>query len=250
MRFLVCVLLSSVSAGPLLAQSSLGIKGSDLTFGVQQDEAGAAQVETTFRFDVAVTEFHGFQGDIAFEDTDYGLIGSVGAHFHMTPREGQRYGLFASISDVDGRSMTWGSIGAEGMLSLGETSVVEGRAGMGVSDVGGLDYIFAGGSIATEFSPGIEFEANIDVAEFEEASFQAVSYDAGLTARYSPEGAPWGVYASVARSGLSGADGVPGETRLGLGLTMSFGATGGTDPRFRPFRTSDPVAQLVRRDLW
>lgn len=250
MRFLACVLVSSLFAGPAFAQSSLGIKGTALTFGAVQDEAGEAQLQSAFRIDVAITEFHGFQGDIAFEDTDFGMIGTVGAHLYMTPREGQRFGLFAALSDVDGRSMTWGSIGAEGMVAVGDQSVVEGRAGMGMSDVGGLDYIFAGASFATELSPSAEIEFHADVAEFEEIAFQAISYDVGVTARYSPEGAPWGVYASVTQSGLSGSDGAPGETRLGLGLTMTFGATGGTDTKYRPFRTVDPVAPLVRRNLW
>ena len=250
MRFPLCVFVFASLAGPLSAQSSLGVKGSELTLGLQQDEAGETQSVGTLRIDVAVTEYHGFQGDIAFEDTAYGLIGTVGAQLYMTPRESERYGLFAALSDVDGRSMTWGSSGAEGMIAVGDRSVVEGRAGMGMSDVNGLDYIFAGASFATAFTEASEIEFHADVAEFEEASFQAISYDVGVTARYSPAGAPWGVYASVTQSGLSGRDGAPGETRLGLGVSMSFGATGGVDPKYRPFRTVDPVAPLIRRDLW
>ena len=250
MRLFTCVLVASLVAGPSFSQSSLGIKGSDLTFGAVQDEAGDFQTQTAFRVDVAVTEYHGFQGDIAFDDTAHGLIGTVGAHIYMTPNESQRYGLFAALSDVDGRSMTWGSVGAEGMLAVGDSSVIEGRAGMGMSDVGGLDYIFAGAAFATAVSPESELALHADFAEFEEASFQAISYDVGVTARYSPEGAPWGVYASVTESGLSGSNGAPSETRIGLGLSMTFGATGGVEPKYRPFRTVDPVAPLVRRDLW
>ncbi len=250
MRFLVCMLVPALMAGPMSAQSSLGIIGSELAFGFQQDEGGTAQTVTAFKVDVAVTEVHGFQGDIAFEDTDHGLIGGVGAHLYMTPREGQRYGLFAALSDVDGRSMTWGSIGAEGMLSLSETSVIEGRVGMGLSDVDGLDYVFASGSIAYAATEEIEIEAVADIAEFEEASFQAISYDVGLTAQYNRQGAPWGLYANVTQSGLSGSDGSPAETRLGLGLTLRFGATGGVVPKTRPFRDIDPVAPLARRNLW
>ena len=250
MRFPFCVLVSALLAGPVSAQSSLGVIGSELAFGVQQDEGGTAQTVTSFRIDVAVTDVHGFQGDIAFEDTDHGLIGTVGAHLYMTPREGQRYGLFAALSDVDGRTMNWGSLGAEGMLSLSENTVIEGRVGMGVSDVNGLDYVFAGGSIAFEPDDSLELEAALDLAEFEEAGFQAVSYDVGVTARYSQPGNPWGVYANVIQSGLSGSDGAPGETRFGLGITLQLGATGGTNPKTRPFRATDPVVPLVRRNLW
>ncbi|MEM9971095.1 MAG: hypothetical protein AAF762_08350 [Pseudomonadota bacterium] len=228
----------------------MGIKGSDLRIGAQQDEGGTAQAEAAFVIDVAVTENHGFQGDVSFADTDHGLIGTVAAHAYMTPKAGQRYGLFASLSDIDGTAMTWGHIGAEGMLAVGDSAVVEGRAGMGLSDVDGLDYIFVGGAVAVEASPAVEFVFHADLTEFDETDFRAVSYDTGVTTRFSPRGAPWGLYASLTESGLAGRDGRAGQTRIGLGLTMTFGETGGIDPYTRPFRSPDPVAPLVRRNLW
>lgn len=136
------------------------------------------------------------------------------------------------------------------MLSLGESTSVEARGGLGWADADGLDYIFGGLSVAQSLSPAIEFEASMDVADFDEAGFSATSYDAGLTARYSPEGSAWGAYASVNHSGLTGRNSASGETRLGLGLTLTLGTAGGINPHTRPFRTPDPVAPLVRRGLW
>ena len=156
----------------------------------------------------------------------------------------------ATLSDVDGRSMTWGSLGVEGMLSLGSNTVVEGRTGLGVADEAGLDFIFAGVSLAHRFTPTLEIETFLDVAEFDEPALRAISYEAGIAAHYSPDGAPWGLYASLTHSDLSGRDGTRGETRLGLGLTIEFGASRGVDPNTRQFRVSDPVAPLVRRGLW
>lgn len=197
--------------------------------------------------DVAITALHGFQGDLAYSDTGTGGIGTVATHLYMKPKPGQKYGLFAALSDVDGRSMIYGSLGAEGMLSLGERTSVEARAGMGWADADGLDYIFAGAALAHQLTSAVTLEGSLDVADFDEAALSATAYDLGLKATYSPEGSPWGAYVSVTQSGLSGHDDV---TRVGLGLTITLGTAGGTDPHTRLFRTPDPVSPLVRRGLW
>ncbi len=248
MRTLLLVLFTSISF-PAYAQSSLGITGAAFSLGVVEDEGGDLRGDASAVVDVAITDVHGFQGDLRFGDTMTGTIGTLSTHLYMTPKEGQKYGLFAALSDVDGRSFLYGSLGVEGMLSLGENTVLEGRGGLGWADQG-LDYIFGGVSVAQTLSPSFELELSMDLADFDEAGFSATSYDAGLTARYSPEGMPWGAYASVTHSGLMGDDSAGGETRLGLGLTMTLGTVGGTDPHTRPFRTADPVAPLVRRGLW
>jgi hypothetical protein len=132
------------------------------------------------------------------------------------------------------------------MLALGERTTVEARAGVGWGD-GGLDYIFAGGAVAHRLSPALELELSLDVADFDEIGLSATTYDAGLRATYSPEGAPWGVYASVGQSGVTGGD---SSTRFGLGVEITLGTAGGTAPHTRLFRTPDPVAPLLRRGLW
>ena len=246
--FLVAVLMS-VSV-PAFAQSSLGITGAIFTLGMTQDEAGEARTEAAATVDVAITSVHGFQGDLSFADTMGGGIGATAAHLYMAPRKGQKYGLFVQISDVDGRSMMWGAVGAEGMVSFSDDTMLEVRGGFGVSDAESLDFIFAGLSVAHALSPAIEIEASFDLADFDEAALRATAYDAGVTLRYSPHDQPWGVYASVTHSGLTGRDAFDGTTRIGLGLTISLGTAGGSDPAARPFRGADPVAPLLRRDLW
>lgn len=249
MRTLLFLCLMSFSV-PAFAQSSLGITGAAFSLGMVEDEGGEYRGQASAVVDVAITDVHGFQGDLGFSDSLSGTIGTVATHLYMAPREGQKYGLFAALSDVDGRSMLYGSFGAEGMLSLGDSTVVEARGGLGWADVDGLDYIFGGLSIAQALSPAVDIELSLDVADFDEAGFSATAYDAGLTARYSPEGSPWGAYASLTHSGLTGDNSASGGTRLGLGLTLSLGSVGGVDPHTRPFRTPDPVAPLLRRGLW
>ena len=248
-RFITSLIAVFVAHGAS-AQSSLGFQGIDLRFGALQDETGEIQVVSSLRLDVAITDAHGLQGDVTFEDTDNGLIGGLGAHLYMTPVEHHKYGLFASLSDVDGRSMSWLSVGAEGMIASGDDLVFEGRAGIGFSDVEGLDYTFADGGFAFALSDNLAVETHLTVAEFEEASFQAISYDAGASLHYTTSGSPWETYASLSYSGLTGRDSHPGEFRVGFGISMSFGQIGGLSPKTRPFRIVDPVAPLVRRGLW
>ena len=204
---------------------------------------GAASV------DVAITEYHGFQGDLRFSDTLGGGIGTIGGHLYMAPREDRKYGLYALMSDVDGRALTWGVIGAEGIVSFTDTTTLEFQGGLGAAD-DGLDFIHASVAAAFEITPALELELAVDVADFDEAAFRATSYDLGLTARYSPEGAPWGLYASVNHAGFTGRDGQPEETSIGLGVTIHFGNVGGVNSRSRHFRSVDPVVPLLRRGLW
>jgi hypothetical protein len=43
---------------------------------------------------------------------------------------------------------------------------------------------------------------------------------------------------------------VPGETRVSFGITLSLGTAGGASPATRLFGRTDPVAPLLRRELW
>ncbi|MGI9389251.1 MAG: hypothetical protein ACR2O1_04260 [Boseongicola sp.] len=232
------------------AQSSLGIQSARIELGGAQDEAQDFQAEAGIGVDVAITSYHGLQGNLQFSDTANGMIGQLGAHLYMTPNSGRKYGVFATLSDVDDRSMTWGTLGVEGMMALGLDTVIEGRTGLGVADEAGLDFIFAGVSIAHKVTSTLEVESFLDIAEFDEPALQAISYEVGIAAHYSPEDVPWGLYASLTHSDLTGRDGTSGDTRLGVGFTIEFGASRGTDPTTRQFRSSDPVEPLIRRGLW
>ncbi len=250
MRAYLVALLIGLSCPAAQAQSSLGITGADFNLGVAQDESGSARSRASATVDVAITGVHGFQGDLSFDDTASGGIGGVAAHLYMAPRDGQKYGVFAALSDVDGRSMMWGSLGAEGMLALSPDTSFEVRAGFGVSDADALDFIFGGVGLAHELTPEITLAGRLDVADFDEAVFRATSWDAGVTATWSPRNGPWGLQAGVTRSGLAGRDGAPGETRVSFGVTLSLGTAGGASPATRLFGRTDPVAPLLRRELW
>lgn len=245
--FFVALLMTS---GPAQAQSSLGITGAVFSLGLVEDEGGDYRGDVSATIDVAITDVHGFQGDLSFKDAASGTVGTAESHLYMSPKEGQKYGLFAALSDVDGRSMLYGSVGAEGMFSRGDQTTIEARGGIGWADVDGLDYVFGGISVAQAISPELDIEVSLDLADFDEAGFSATAYDIGLKTNYSPEGSPWGAYASVTYSDLAGMDGASGATRIGVGLRISLGTAGGTDPRTRPFRSVDPVAPLIRRGLW
>ena len=239
-----------VIGSPAFAQSSLGITGATLEVTSAEDETGQLRNSFATSVDVRITEYHGLQGDLSFGETRGGTIGHLGGHLYLAPQPGQKYGLFLSLSDMDGRSMAWVNAGAEAMVSLGEKTTVEGRLGLGKADSGSLDYIFGGVSLAHALSPAFEVEAALDIADFDETAFRATSVDASLTARYSPEGSPWGMFASVTQSELMGRDGGASDTRFGFGATFNFGQSGGVDPAIRMFRGQDPVVGLVRRGIW
>ena len=239
-----------VLSSPAWAQSSLGITGATLDLTSTEDETGQARGGFDASVDVRITGVHGLQGDLAFTQSATGTIGHLGGHLYMTPQPGQKYGLFFALSDMDDRSLAWASFGAEGMVSLSDTTTLEGRLGLGRADTGSLDYVFGGISVVHSLTPAFEVEAALDVADFDEAGFSATALDASLTARYSPVGAPWGLYASATQSELAGPDGGASATRFGFGVTINLGATGGTDPATRHFRGQDPVAPLVRRGIW
>ena len=123
------------------------------------------------------------------------------------------------------------------------------RAGLGQADQGGLDYIFGGLAYAHALTPDFEVEVHFDVTDFDETDLRATSLETGITARYAPIGQPWGVYAEVIHSALTGRDGGASSLRLGAGLTVSLGTAGGISANTRHFRDHDPVAPLVRRGL-
>jgi len=249
MKTVLVAIFASFVAMPVLAQSSLGISGAEFALGVTEDEAGTAQFNGAAAVNVAITEAHGFQGDLRYDDTLAGGVGTIGGHLYMTPKQGQKYGFFGSISDVDDRALQYVSLGAEAQLAVNFDTTVEVQAGIGAATEGDLDYVFGSLAVAHALSSAFELEAAFDVAEFDEVSLSTVSYEVGVTATYSPEGAPWGVFASVTHSDLTGGE-FSGATRVGLGLSWTFGNSGGTDPSTRLFRSVDPVAPLLRRDLW
>ena len=112
MRPFVCSILGLMFSFPAIAESPLGITGAEFRLGAVAQDTGAAQaslggiqsfdaIDPVLGFaavNVAVTDAHGFQGDVLLEDGPGGAIGRLGAHVFMTPQSGQKYGLFAILS--------------------------------------------------------------------------------------------------------------------------------------------------------
>ena len=242
--FAVCV-TSTASA-----QSSLGITGAELGFGGFSQSEGGTSFAADITLDVAVTEYHGLQGDLAWVETNSGAVGRVGAHVYMTPLPGQKYGLFALVGDANGRAMTYGALGIEGMFEVSDTLALGGYAGAGIGSNDGLDVIFAGFEATYALSQDFRLDGGVQLTEYDEVGLQAIGTEAQLNVRYAPQGQPFAVTAGVVHDMLTGPDGAPGQTRAELSLSWRFGTINGAAPTSRPFRTPDPFLPLVRRGLY
>jgi len=192
---------------------------------------------------VAITEAHGLQLDATLEDAPGGAVGRLGAHLFMTPQDAHKYGLFATLSDLDDTEATWGSLGIEGILALSPRASAELRGGIGYGTAG-LDWIFASAALAREIGAGT-VRAAIDVTEFDEIGLSAIATETrlGVEAPLTPRLAAFG---DVVYARLDGANVAP-ETILRGGFTLRFGTLGGVSPRTQLFATPDPVALLARR---
>ena len=73
----VLVAIFACFAVPVAAQSSLGISGAQVSLGVVEDESGHSRTEFGALVDVAITGVHGFQGDLRFDDTQAGGVGTL-----------------------------------------------------------------------------------------------------------------------------------------------------------------------------
>lgn len=234
---------------PAAAQSSLGVTASEFTLGTGAGP-GLAGGHAQVRADTAITEFHGLQLDFAAERLDAGGLGHVAAHLYMTPHQGQKYGLFAAVSDLDGASFTAGLIGLEGRFALGRRAAFELNAGLGlahrITAPERMDFLFVGGAVDYAASDRLSLGATAGLAEFEELNLQAVGYALGLEARWSPRPSPWSVGAGIAVTGLIGRDSAPAETVARIGLSYRFGSPG--PDRARGFlHRADPYAPMALR---
>ena len=260
MRPIILSALLSTLGLPALADTPLGINAAEFRLGAVAQDTGTAMgslgsikdtsaVQPTLGFaavNVAITQHHGLQGDALFEGTPDGAIGRLGAHLFMTPRDGQKYGLFATLADLDGEALTWISLGAEGILDAGRHSTVELRGGIGAASAKGLDWIFLGGRISRDVAGGAATAyVDYNLTEFDEPGFDVLAHELsiGTDARLSRR---LGAFASVSRSRLSGSS-APDETTLRAGITIRFGKMGRARAHEQMFTTTDPVAQLIRR---
>lgn len=231
-----------------MAQTSLGFTGLDLRIGLNglEDSGG----EASGRIDFAITEYHGAQFDLSLEDTASGVVGTVGAHFYMTPADGQKYGVFATFGDIDNRAASYGTIGGEALFALSDQTALELRAGAGLMTNSDLDFIFAEADLYHDIAPGVTLSGGVTVADFHEAHMNATGYEARIGIEYSPVDEPWGMYAQIAHDDLAGHPGSSPETTIRAGIMFEFGNTRRGGPETRPFRRTDPIRPLINRGLW
>ncbi len=264
--FVFSLLLAIVAPALLWAEIPLGITGAEFSIGFVKQDSGAAagslgpiknpgdDLDISLGFaavNVALTQYHGVQGDAVLEETPDGAIGRLGAHLFMTPNSAQKYGIFGMLADVDGEAVTYGAAGVEGILALGTRTSIELRCGIGAASAAGLDFIFVGARVSHQILGGSTLiYAGYDLTEFDEIGFSAWAHDMVLGARVNLAGRGLSGFAEVSRSRLTGVDAAPDETVVRAGLTLSFGRIGGTSPLTGQFHTADPVSQLVRRGFF
>ncbi|MEM9343798.1 MAG: hypothetical protein AAGA87_12200 [Pseudomonadota bacterium] len=239
----------ALAAPAALAQTDLGFTGVDLRFGLSNSAGGSGR-EASGRIDFAVTEYHGLQFDLSLEDTPSGVVGTAGAHFYMTPAQGQKYGLFATFGDANDRSASYGTIGGEALFSLSDRTAIELRAGAGLMTSSDLDFVFAEADLHYDIAPGMTLSGGLTVSDFHEATMNATGYEARIGLEYQPNDEPWGFYAQVARDDLSGLPGASPETTFRAGIMIELGNTrrGGTETRL--FRRTDPLRPMINRGLF
>ncbi|MEL7025812.1 MAG: hypothetical protein AAGO57_01095 [Pseudomonadota bacterium] len=247
--FMIVGLFVHCAAGAA-AESSLGVTGLEVGVAGISPSDGGSSISADITLDVAVSEFHGIQGELAWIETPNGAVGRVGGHLYMEPRLGQKYGFFATIGDVNDRALTYAAGGVEGMFELSDSFALGGYAGAGMGSQDGLDVIFGGLEATYVASETLRLDGGVQLTEYDEIGFQAVGALASLNMRYSPEGQPISVTAGLVHDVLSGRDGAPAVTRAEIKLSVRLGTINGREPTDRPFRTPDPFLPLVQRGLY
>ena len=235
----------SVFAGAAFAESGLGITGATLRLGQSDHEVEGGFAEGTV--DVAITDHHGIQFDLHYEERSNGGIGRLGSVLYMMPRDGQKYGLSLMVADKNDASSTYGQIGAAGMFEIAPDLNFEARGGIGLSADNDLDWITLGAGLHWQATEGTRVYAHYDLADFDEAHFGALAHEVSFGVQTRLGDSPAALFAEASRDWLTGRNAAAGDTTLRAGLSISLGQTGNGQPAFR---VSDPMRQLLRRGLY
>lgn len=198
--------------------------------------------------DVAITGHHGFEGALGLADTARGTLGTLSAHLYLAPDAAQKLGLFVFAGDLDGRSATYGGVGAEGWFALSEDVSLNAHAGLGLTHRTGFDFVFAGADAAWDMGGGVAVTGGVAVAEYDEATMQGWGYELSVGLDYTPPGSAVSVRAGLVHDGIEGLGG--GETRAVLGLRFATGSAAGPAIRPRSFGSPDPLGPLLSRGLF
>lgn len=253
-RILPFLIPALLSAGMAQAQGSLGIQSLSAHIGTSTTSDHRNEVSGLAQLDVRITDVHGLQLDIGLVDHGSARIGHLAAHLYMQPNATHKYGLFATVSDVDNVSIQYMNAGIEGRIALSERTTLDGRFGIGGSTGlgGGMDqqwdYVFASAAITHDFTPRTRLIARVDVAEFDEQTFRAIGLDSSVRLTHGTSGSPMAIYAELENAALFGRGSAPSVTSLGVGVVMTLGAAA-EDPMARAFDMATPFDQLVTRGI-
>jgi hypothetical protein len=245
----LALVLATCPALPATAQtitgSGLGIIGAELQLGFSDQESEGGYVAGTV--DVAITDYHGAQFDLQYEERILGGIGRIGTTLYMTPRDDQKYGLSLMLADKNNVSSTYGQISAVGIFTVAEDLNVEVRAGVGLSADNDLDWITASAGAHWQISQSTRLYGHYEITEFEEETFRAFGHDATFGIKTAIKNTPATIFAEASRDWLSGRDAAGSETTMRAGISIALGRTGNKQPAFR---VSDPMRQILRRGLY
>ena len=230
---------------PAFADTELGIIGAELRLGYSDQTIEGGFVAGTV--DVAITDVHGAQFDLQYEERSNGGIGRFGTVIYMTPDAGQKYGLSLMVADKNDASSTYGQIGAAGMFSIAPGWNAEVRAGAGISADNDLDWITAGGGLYWQITDKTRVYGHYDIASFDEQNFGATAHDITFGVQTQFGTGPAALFAEASRDWLNGRNATDADTTIRFGVSVSLGRTGNNQPSFR---VSDPLRQILRRGLY
>ncbi|SIN91155.1 hypothetical protein [Vannielia litorea] len=254
MKTRICAAALAVASAllplPTQAQSSaIGFSGAELTLGHASGETGTLTTLDASA-DFAITAQHGLQLDLGI--IDYGNIwfGTLAAHAYLQPTQAAKYGLFFAYSDADDREAATTEIGVEGIWSLGSSTTVEARAGMGRADPSEVDYLFASLGARHALTRQLALSGRLGIVDADEAraALTGTTLDLGLS--YHLPDAPVALSLGASHTRISGTH-TASETRVTIGLTAAIGGarTARATAAQRNFAPVRPLQPLLERGL-
>lgn len=239
----IAALLATLIALPADAQSSLGVAGAEASLSYGKD-----QTAISASVDVALTEVHGLQLDLGYVWGQQAPRGSLAAHLYMAPQPGQKYGLFVSLTDMDGHADRYGLFGAEGLFNIGPRSVLGLTGGIGGSTFASYDTVYVAAELRHAFSDDTWLSSALTLAAWDEYRFHATTAEltVDLHHRISRNVE---VFAGVTTGALFGPDAAPARSDVHVGLRMVLGRTPLAPATGQMFGHADPYSQLLARGL-
>ncbi len=230
-------LFTALIAGQAAAQSSIGITGAAIAA-----ESSGQSTTLSAAADVAITGYHGMQIGLGLTDDGTAPRGWISGHLYLMPGDGSRYGLFASLFDLDGAPRNYAEIGVEAGFDLSDRLWLSGAAAMGAASFDELDWIALRSAADYRISDRLSASVSASVTEFEEAAFSADLVALAARLDYRPGRLAPGLYLQLSADQLFGYDAAPMQTSLSVGVSFGLGQA----PHWRE---ADPLRALFRRGL-